>query len=48
VLKPLTAGEHRLEMGLYWLPSGERLPVSGQGAQPGHAVDVGTIHIESP
>jgi hypothetical protein len=45
VLKPLAPGIHRLEVGFYWLPSGERLPVSGQGAQPDRSVDIGTIEV---
>jgi hypothetical protein len=46
-LYPLTAGLYRLELGIYWLPSGERLPVQGQGAQPSRTVNLGTIQVGS-
>jgi hypothetical protein len=45
-LRPLTPGRYRLELGLYWLPSGERVPVEGQNAQPGRTVWLGTIRVE--
>ena len=46
-LQPLEPGLHRVEVGLYWLPSGERLPVTGQGAQPHQAVAIGTIEVKA-
>ena len=44
-LQPLEPGPHRIEVGLYWLPSGERLPVTGRGALPHQAVAIGTIEV---
>ena len=46
-LQPLEPGPHHVEVGLYWLPSGERLPVTGQGAQPHQAVAIGTIEVKA-
>jgi hypothetical protein len=46
VLKPLTPGLYRVELGLYWLPNSERLSVQGQGAQPSQTVHLGTIQVE--
>jgi hypothetical protein len=46
VLKRLTPGLYRVELGLYWLPSGERLPVQGQGAQPSQTVHLGVIQVK--
>jgi hypothetical protein len=46
-LQPFEPGPHRVEVGLYWLPSGERLPVTGQGAQPNQAVVIGTIEVKA-
>jgi hypothetical protein len=45
-LRPLTPGDYRLELGFYWLPSGERLPVQGQSAQASRTVYLGTIRVE--
>jgi hypothetical protein len=45
--QPLAPGSYRLELGLYWLPTGERLPVQGQGAQPTQTVLVGEIRVEA-
>jgi hypothetical protein len=39
-------GAYRLELGVYWLPTGERLPVQGQGAQPSYTVHLGSITVE--
>jgi hypothetical protein len=46
-LEPLVPGAHRVEIGLYWLPSGDRLPVTGQGAQPHQAVAISEIDVQS-
>jgi hypothetical protein len=43
----LAPGRYRVELGLYWLPTGERLPVQGQGAQPGRTVRLGEIGVEA-
>jgi hypothetical protein len=45
-LAPLAPGRYRLELGLYWLPSGERVPVEGKNVQPGRTVRLGTIRVE--
>jgi hypothetical protein len=45
-LEPLAPGTHRVEVGLYWLPSGERVPVTGKGVQPHQAVAIGTIEVQ--
>jgi hypothetical protein len=46
MLRPLTPGVYRLELGFYWLPSGERLPVRGQGAGPSQTVRLGAVRVE--
>ena len=46
-LRPLTPGTYRLELGFYWLPSGERLLVQGPSAQPSQTVHLGTIRVEA-
>ena len=46
-LESMKPGLHRVEVGLYWLPSGERLPVTGQGAQAHRAVAIGTIEVKA-
>jgi hypothetical protein len=46
--QPLAPGLYRLELGLYWLPSGERLPVQGQGAQPERrTLYLGDVRVEA-
>jgi hypothetical protein len=42
---PIEPGLHRVEIGHYWLPTGERLPVSGQSAR--QTVDVGTFEVKA-
>jgi hypothetical protein len=46
LLRPLKPGVYRLELGFYWLPSGERLPVQGQGAEPSRSVRLGAVRVE--
>jgi hypothetical protein len=46
-LAPISPGVYRLEVGLYWLPTGERLRVQGQGAQPGRTIQLGEIRVEA-
>ena len=38
----LPPGAYRLKLGLYWLPTGERLPMEGESAD---ALDLGTIEV---
>jgi hypothetical protein len=45
--QPLAPGPYRVELGLYWLPTGERLPVQGQGAQPHRTVHLGEVRVEA-
>jgi hypothetical protein len=47
-LQPFESGPHRVEIGLYWLPSGKRLPVTGKGVQPHQSVAIGTIQVRVP
>jgi hypothetical protein len=39
------AGAYRVALGFYWLSTGERLPVSGQGPGGSRSVDIGTLEI---
>jgi hypothetical protein len=40
----LPPATYRLKLGLYWLPTGERLPIDGRGMD---ALDLGTIEISA-
>jgi hypothetical protein len=42
IFEPLRTGTYRATMGIYYLPTGERLSISGQDAQ---TIDLGTIQV---
>ena len=40
------AGIYKAQIGLYWLPSGERIPLSQPNDRLSHTVEAGTIRLQ--
>jgi hypothetical protein len=39
------SGTYRVALGMYWLPTGERVPVTGRGATDARVVEIGALEV---